>query len=224
VAVVAAVVAVFSTQRAKRAEAATQQARVQAEGLVGYLSDDFSRELQTYGQQATISEIARRQIDYFRGLPPSLKGVESIRTGALAMINYARAERSLGHLQAAAESAREAIALLEQSLQDGDRSEATTIALARAYDSLGAVTSANADPKGLETAKKSLSLIEPIATAHDASLPARRAYAYSLIALVSRASTTKNSRTARRTSSRPERSPPRSVPGKSKPRRSVRCT
>jgi hypothetical protein len=182
-AVVAAVIAVFSTQRAKRAEAATQQARVQAEGLVGYLSDDFSRELQTYGQQATISEIARRQIDYFRGLPPSLKGVESIRTGALAMISYARAERSLGHLQPAAESAREAIALLEQARNDGDRSDATTIALARAYDSLAGVMSANADPKGLATAKKSVSLIEPLALAPDASLPARRSYAYGLIAL-----------------------------------------
>jgi conflict system STAND superfamily ATPase len=182
-AVVAAVIAVFSTQRARRAEAATQQARVQAEGLVGYLSDDFSRELQTYGQQATISEIGRRQIDYFRGLPPSLKGVESIRTGALAMINYARAERSLGHLQPAAESAREAIALLEQARNDGDRSDATTIALARAYDSLAGVMSANADPKALATAKKSVSLIEPLAMAPDAPLPARRSYAYSLIAL-----------------------------------------
>jgi len=183
VAIVAAVIAVFSTQRARRAEGATQQARVQAEGLVGYLSDDFSRELQTYGQQATISEIARRQIDYFRGLPPSLKGVESIRTGALAMINYARAERSLGHLQPAAESAREAIALLEQARNDGDRSDATTIALARAYDSLAGVMSANADPKALATAKKSVSLIEPVAMAPDAPLPARRSYAYSLIAL-----------------------------------------
>ena len=35
------VLAVLSTQRARRAEAATQQARVQAEGLLGYLSDDF---------------------------------------------------------------------------------------------------------------------------------------------------------------------------------------
>ena len=183
VAIVAAVIAVFSTQRARRAEGATQQARVQAEGLVGYLSDDFSRELQTYGQQATISEIARRQIDYFRGLPPSLKGVESIRTGALAMINYARAERSLGHLPPAAESAREAIALLEQARNDGDRSDATTIALARAYDSLAGVMVANADPKALATAKKSVSLIEPLAMAPDAPLPARRSYAYSLIAL-----------------------------------------
>ena len=66
---------------------------------------------------------------------------------------------------------------------DGDRSDATTIALSRAYDALGGVLSSNADPKGLETARKSLSLIEPIATAPDAPMAARRTYAYSLTTL-----------------------------------------
>jgi hypothetical protein len=173
-AVAAAVLAVISTQRAHRAEAATQQARVQAEALVGYLSDDFSRELTTYGQSETIAEVAKRQIDYFHGLPPGLKGFESIRNGALGMVNYARAMRSTGNNKNAESSAREAIGLLEESRRKGDQSAATTIALARAEFVLASVMSNNADPAALAMAKQSVALIEPLASAPDASLAARR--------------------------------------------------
>ena len=119
-AVMAAIVAVISTQRAKRAETATQQARVQAEALVGYLSDDFAAQLETYGQLSTIADISQRQIDYFHGLPASLKGFESIRNGALAMSNFASAERNLGKIEQAGTSSREAVALLKQARKDGN--------------------------------------------------------------------------------------------------------
>jgi len=182
-AVVAAVVAVVSTQRARRAEAASQQARVQAEALVGYLSDDFTAQLETYGQLSTIADISQRQINYFHGLPPSLKNFESIRNGALAMSNYAYAERNLGKLQPAGAAAREAVALLAQSRKDGDGSEANTIALARAYAALAGVMTATADPKGLPTAKMARDLIAPVASVSGASASARMTYATILVRL-----------------------------------------
>ncbi len=182
-AVIAAAMAVFSTQRAKRAEAATQQARVQAESLLGYLSDDFATELETYGQLSSISEIAHRQIDYYHGLPASLKGVESTRNGALAMIAYARAEGYLGHQQAADKAVREGVALLENLRARGDTSEATTIALAKGYGVQGRIQAQNANASGLPTGKKAAELIAPIASAAHASRAARIAYAEILVEL-----------------------------------------
>jgi hypothetical protein len=183
VAVGAAIVAIVSTQRAKRAEQATQQARVQAESLMGYLSDDFATQLETFGQLATVSEMAQRQIDYFRGLPSSLKDADSIRYYALALINYSRSERQQAHAEAAMSSAREAISLLEKSRSDGDTSEGTTIALARAYDVLANIQSLNADPAMLANAKQALQLIETAAAGPNASAAARKAHAQILIHL-----------------------------------------
>jgi hypothetical protein len=182
-AIVAAVIAVVSTQRARRAEQATQQARVQAEALLGYLSDDFAGQLETFGQLATSSAMARRQIDYFQGLPPSLKDADSVRYGALAMINYAEAEQSLGHVDTARPSVNEAIALLEKSRAAGDHSEATTIALARAYDSLARIQAITAEPAVMATAKKAQQLIETVAGGPRPTAAALKAAAQILIHL-----------------------------------------
>jgi len=182
-AIVAAVIAVISTQRARRAEQATQQARVQAEALLGYLSDDFAGQLETFGQVATSSAMAKRQIDYFQGLPPSLKDAQSLRYGALAMVNYAKAERQLGHMDAARPSVNEAITLLEKARAKGDHSEATTIALARAYDVLASIQSFAAEPTLMGTAKKAQQLIETVATGPHATAAALKAHALILIHL-----------------------------------------
>src|ERR1700722_8500923 len=108
VAVGAAVFAIFTGQRAKRAEreaqetrAAAEQARGQAEHLLGYLSDDFVRELESFGQLKVIAEFSQRQIDYFHALPTGLKGAETVRNGALAMVHHAKVMRSLGNLDIA---------------------------------------------------------------------------------------------------------------------------
>jgi len=63
---------------------------------LGYLSDDFVRQLESFGQLKVIAEFSQRQIDYFHALPAGLKGTETIRNGALAMVHHARVMRSLG--------------------------------------------------------------------------------------------------------------------------------
>ena len=67
-------------------------------------------------------------IHIFNALPPVLKGQETTRNGALALVHYAKAMRTLGHQDVAGPAAAEAIRLLEGLRGAGDTSEATTIA------------------------------------------------------------------------------------------------
>src|SRR6202034_2192567 len=99
-AILAALLAYLSTQRAHRAEraaeqtrTAAEQARVQAEQLLRYLTDDFAHELQISGRLDVAQELSRREVDYFHALPASLKGPDTVRNGALAMLQYSTASR-----------------------------------------------------------------------------------------------------------------------------------
>ena len=183
VAVVAAVFAWFSSQRAHRAEREAQetrthaeQARGQAEHLLGYLSDDFGRELESFGRLDVLAEFSQRQIDYFHGLPAALRGTETVRNGALALVMHSRAMRAVGNLDVAAKNAGEAVELLGKLRAGGDSSEATTIALALADAAEGRVLEARNDPEALPTNWRGFELLQPLAARPDASVAARRAY------------------------------------------------
>ena len=187
-AIVAAVFAYLSSQRAHRAErvaqetrAAAEQARSHAEHLLGYLSDDFGRELESFGRLEVLAEFSQRQIDYFHGLPPALKGTETVRNGALALVHHARALRSLGNLDVAGANAAEAVQLLGRLRDAGDRSEASTIALALAYGAQARVLESRNDATDLPTAQRAAELLRPLAEAPDASVAARRAYVEILV-------------------------------------------
>jgi tetratricopeptide (TPR) repeat protein len=187
-ALVAAVFAYFSTQRARRAEleaqqtrAVSEQARMQAEQLLGYLTDDFVRELQSFGRLDVMGEFAKRQVDYFHALPPALKDTQTIRNGALAMVQYARVMRSLGKLQVSSATDAEAVKLLEQLRREGDDSEATTIALALGYSVQAQIYDNNNDPAGPIEGKRAADLLRPLAEAPKASAAARRAYVEVLV-------------------------------------------
>ncbi len=176
VALVAAVSAYFSSRRAHRAEHEAQQSRANAEQLLGYLSDDFGRELESFGQLDVLSEFSQRQIEYFEALPPALRGNDTVRNAALAMVLHSRAKRSLGKLDVAGEDADEAVQLLTGLRARGDGSEGTTIALALAYAAQGRVLESRSDPADLETNQRGLALLEPLVKRPDASVAARRAY------------------------------------------------
>jgi hypothetical protein len=189
-AMVAAGFAYVSTQRARRAEAAaeaaraaadetntlTEQARGQAEQLLGYLTEDFSRELEGFGRLDLAAELARRQVDYFKALPAALKGGDTTRNGALAMVYYAKAMRGLGKNEIAASAATEAVALLEELQRGGDHSETVAIGLALGLVAKASTLDNQASPEALPTAARAAALLEPIASAPKASLESRRAY------------------------------------------------
>jgi hypothetical protein len=186
-ALLAAVLAYLSTQRAHRAErlaeqtrAAAEQARAGAEHLLGYLSDDFNRELVSFGRINVIAEFSRQQIEYLHSLPPALQGPETIRNGALAMVYYARANRQLGDLATASKSAAEATQLLEQLQRGGDHSEATTIALALAYSAQALIKDSQNDSDGVVFSRRAVALLRPLAEAPGASIAARRAFVETL--------------------------------------------
>jgi hypothetical protein len=180
-AVAAAVLAYLSSQRARRAEQMTEQARGGAEQLLGYLSDDFARELESFGRIKVLAEFAQRQIDYFHGLPAALRDAETTRNGALAMVHLARADRQLGDLDPASTNAAEAVALLEGLRRGGDRSEPTTIALAEAYTSQGMILDNRNAPGGPAVSRRAADLLAPLARAPKASLAAQRAYVQVLV-------------------------------------------
>jgi hypothetical protein len=182
-ALIAAALAILSTQRARRAEleaqqsrAVAEQSRAGAEHLLGYLADDFVRELESFGRLNVVAEFSKQQIDYFHALPPALKGAETTRNGALAMVHYSRAMRALGDLDAASVNANEAVRLLEQLRRGGDDSEATAIALALGYATQAANLDNRNDAAGPVAGKRAADVLEPLAESPHASVAARRAY------------------------------------------------
>ncbi len=183
VALIAALFAYFSSQRARRAEHEAQQTRLladqargQAEQLLGYLSDDFARELENFGRLEVLAEFSQRQIDYFHGLPPALRGPETVRNGALALVNHSRALRTLGQLAPAAANADEAVQLLSGLHDSGDRSEATVVALARAHAAKARVLESRGDPTDILTNQQAIAVLQPLLSGPKPPLAARRAY------------------------------------------------
>ena len=183
VAVIAAVFAYWSTQRARRAEhladetrAIAEKARGQSEQLLGYLTDDFSREFETFGRLDVVAEFAKRQIDYFDALPASLKDADTARNGATAMTYYASASRRLNHADVAIRYAERATAILSRLRADGDHSERTAIALALAEDARISAVFNSGGSNLIPGAQQALDLVRPFAERPQASLAARRAY------------------------------------------------
>ncbi|MET0281688.1 MAG: hypothetical protein ABW278_11305 [Steroidobacteraceae bacterium] len=174
-AVAGAVFSYWSTQRAKRAENISQQSRVQAELLLGYLTDDFTRELETFGRLDLIASLAQREVDYFHALPAVLRGPITVRTGATALTQLARSSRTLGRIDEAKVAVAEARQLLESLREAGDTSPETTIALARAISTHARILSVGDDPEALTLSRRALELGTAVAQAPGASQATREA-------------------------------------------------
>jgi hypothetical protein len=180
VALSAAVFAYVSAERARRAEHMAQQnrvlaeqARTHAERLLGYLADDFERQLKSFGQLNVVAQFTQRQIDYFHSLPPELRDPQTIRYGALALIEHAKTVQQLGDSGTGVRNSDEAIRLLEGLQRGGDRSEATLVALGRAY----ATRCLMPDNAGAADAcHRAVTMLASLAERPGASRPVREAY------------------------------------------------
>lgn len=181
-AVAAAVFSVFSRHRAQQAERLAQETRAQSEQLLGYLSDDFGRDLESFGELKTVAEFAQRQIDYFHGLPPQLKSPQSVLNGALALIRHGRTMRLTGNAERARADDQEAIQLLQAQVDTGtgERS-AATLALGMAYTELATLEDNRDEPTGPADARRALALLRPAAKSASAPASASLAYADALI-------------------------------------------
>jgi hypothetical protein len=132
-AVLAAASAVFgwvSQQRAKRADAQAQQARSDAEKLVGFLIEDFYAELEPTGRLETISKLADQAVKYFDGLPPQLVTNQTQIYRGMALIRGGGARLAGDDIEGGNRKIAEARALFQELRDGGDKSEAVALGLA----------------------------------------------------------------------------------------------
>jgi len=184
VAVVSAVFGYVSMQRAREAEAAALATRQQAEGargeaekLVAYLLEDFHLELEPIGRLDVVADLSRRALAYYNGLPAALRTPETERNRALAQARLAAALRYLGKTDEGEKVTNEAIAALERLRAAGDRSEASAIGLAVALNTQGRLHADRVKIKeAIESAQRSVAVLEPLAKAPGASVAVRRTY------------------------------------------------
>jgi hypothetical protein len=179
-AVAAAIFSVFSRHRARQAERLAQETRAQSEQLLGYLSDDFGRDLESFGEPKTVAEFAQRQIDYFHGLPPQLKSPQSVLNGAIALVRHGRTMRLTGNAESARADDQEAIQLLQAQADTGEHS-AATLALGMAYTELASLEDNRDEPTGPSDTRHALALLRPAAQAASAPASVSLAYADALI-------------------------------------------
>ncbi len=133
--VVAAASAVFgwvSMQRAKKADLQAQQARGDAEKLVGFLIEDFYEELQPTGRLETLGKLSNQAVKYFDGLPPELVTPQTQVYRGMALIREGGALLAGDKIEEGSRRIREARELFEKMHADGDKSEPVTIGLALA--------------------------------------------------------------------------------------------
>ena len=190
IALAAAGYAYVNAVRARRAErlaqqnrALAEQARNHAEHLLGYLADDFERQLESFGQLKVIAEFTQRQIDYFHALPPELRSPATLRYGALALIDHAQTLRELGDYDTGIRNLHEAMGLLAQLRRGGHPSQATEIALGRAQSARCLIVTVRDPTRGLAACHQAVALLRPLAEQPGASVAARQAYLEALTGL-----------------------------------------
>lgn len=182
--------AYVNAERARRAERLAQQNRVlaeqarnHAEHLLGYLADDFERQLESFGQLRVIAEFTQRQISYFRSLPAQLRSPETVRYGALALIEHAETLRELGNYTTGIRNLRAAMRLLAQLRRGGHVSQATEIALGRADTARCLIVTVSDPTQGLAACHQAVTILRPLAERPAAAVSARRAYVQALTGL-----------------------------------------
>jgi hypothetical protein len=187
VALSAAVFGYVSSRHAQRAELMAQhsrgvaeQARSHAEQLLGYLSDTFARELESFGRLEVLAQFTQREVDYFHSLPPELRSAETVRNGALALTDHAKAVGSLGQSGTGIRNTGEAIGLLEGLRKNGDGTAATVVALGKAYGARCLLLSNQQDPGAPAACAHSVTILQPLVEGPAASIAAQRVYIESL--------------------------------------------
>ncbi|MGB6486508.1 MAG: hypothetical protein WBE91_06470 [Steroidobacteraceae bacterium] len=179
----AAMFAYETADRARRAEHLAQQnrvlaeqARTHAERLLGYLADDFESQLKSFGQLNVVAQFTQRQIDYFHSLPPELRDPQTVRYGAMALVEHAKTVQQLGDAGTGVQNTAEAIRLLEGLQRGGDQSEPTLVALDRAYATRCLITDASSPGGAPDSCHRAVTMLQSLAERPGASRPVREAY------------------------------------------------
>jgi hypothetical protein len=184
-AIAAAAYGYLSTERARRAERLAQEtrtaaetARTEAEHLLGYLNDDFAVELAGFGRLNLITDLGKKEVGYYKSLPPALQTTDTVRSAALAEVRYGIALQGRYQLDEADQAIGEAAAALEKLRTAGDQSEGTAVGLALALSTQSDIDDRKGRPGSTRAVMRGEALLRPYAEAPSASVSARRAYGY----------------------------------------------
>ena len=177
-------VAVLQAQRAQATRAMAETARGESERLIVYLLDDFYRELEPVGRLDLVGEMAKRTLDYYRGLPAELRSPETDRNQALAQVRYGAVLRVQSRIDEARAVVGAAVTALDGLRARGDSSEAGAIGLALGLtEQSRAVTPGGYDRNAVPPAERAVSVLASAAGDSGASIALRRTYAAALTQL-----------------------------------------
>lgn len=180
VAVIGAVFGWVNLHRARAADAQAQQARSDAEKLVGFLIEDFYNELQPTGRLETLRKLAHMTVSYYDGLPAELVTPRTQSLRAMALIREGAAMKSVIDIAGAYKNFAEAQAVFEKLRAAGDKSEPVTYGLALALFNQGAGV---VEGVGRGTAKQlvqAADLLRPLVRSSSASRESQQTYANTL--------------------------------------------
>jgi hypothetical protein len=165
-------------RRAHLADVAAQQARTDAEKLVGFLIEDFYEELEPTGRVETMGQLAQRAVDYYDGLPAELLTQQTRAYRGMALVRLAGAKYARDDVDNAVRSIGEARATFESLRDGGDESEQVALGLALAlftqHSSWGPGGGPGAKPGDLQRAAE---LLRPHAHTAQGSRQAKIIYA-----------------------------------------------
>jgi tetratricopeptide (TPR) repeat protein len=164
-------------QRARASDAAAQKSRNDAEKLVGFLIEDFYKELEPTGQLDTLGRLAHMTVGYYDGLPPELMTPRTQIYRAMAMIREGSAHKARGDLDAADKDWQAAQAVFEKLQKQGDNSEAVTYGLALVLYSQG-FAALDGNGRGTpEQLKRAADLLRPLVYGANPKQHTRKTYA-----------------------------------------------
>jgi hypothetical protein len=130
VALASAVFGWINYRRAHQADLAAQQARADAEKLVGFLIEDFYAELEPTGRVETLGKLAGMAVDYYDGLPPGLLSGQTRLYQGMALVREAGALLAVDQVEAGVASIERARGLFEELRASGAAGEAADYGLA----------------------------------------------------------------------------------------------
>jgi len=178
VALASAVFGWVNYNRAHRADQAAQQARSDAEQLVGFLIEDFYAELEPTGRVETMGKLAQKAVDYYDGLPPELLTTQTQIYRGMALIRLGGVALTQDDFEAGNRSIKEARQLFDELHAAGEGGEQVTLGRALAlftpYAVYGPVGGPESKPGDLAAAAD---LLRPRAAAADGSPQAKLVYA-----------------------------------------------
>lgn len=183
--------ALTAEQAAVRAEQAAAHtgkladaARAEAEKIVGYLVDDFYRQLEPTGRVEVVAALAARAAEYYRNLPLELRTRETTRNHGLTLARYGAALNSLNRTDDAVPVLVEAVRILTDLVRGGDTAsesaQGLTLALrnqATLLQNQGLVA------ESLETLKRAEAVLRPVAGSPGTTRTLRNDWVATLTAL-----------------------------------------